>query len=233
MSLGFYLRYALRSLGRDRRRTLLAMVCIAFGVMSLVALQSVAGLFSHVVVSDPRLEVGGDMGITRYGLPITPTLVADLDRLQAGGAIARYTLVAEGSARFLKPATSGHVHQLIGPILAVDPATYPLLGRFVFSAPAQTLAQALAAPGDAVITRDLAQNIGLAVGDHFSVSGAPGSAPSELRVAAIATDTPRHIGDGLFYSDSTAIAATYTPGAAGRANTITGASLYTVRSISW
>ena len=181
------------------------MVCIAFGVMSLVALQSVAGLFARVVVSDPTPGSGRRSGVSaRYGLPITATLVADLDRLQASGAIRRYTLLADSLAVYIKPANSGHVHQLIGPRLAVDPTTYPLVGRFVFSDPTMTLTQALAAPGDAVITRDLAQGLGLAVGDHFSLSGAPGSAPSELRVAAIANDTPRHLGDGLFYSLATA-----------------------------
>ncbi len=204
MSLSFYLRYALRTLGRDPQRTALAMVCIAFGVMSLVGLQSVAGLFARTVVADPHTEVGGDVAARRYGLPITATQIADLDRLKAAGQIAVYTLTAENPASFLKPANSGHAHALIGQRMGVDPATYPLVGRFVFSTPTTTLAQALATPGDALITRDLAQNIGLAVGDHFSLSGAPGTAPTDLRVAAIATDTPRHIGDSVYYSLATA-----------------------------
>jgi putative ABC transport system permease protein len=201
---GFYLRYALRTLGRDRRRTGLALICIAFGVMALVALQSLAALFVGVVVLDPRLQVGGDLRLSRQGQPLSAAAIADLDRLQASGALARYTLIADSPARFLKPAGTGHVHQLIGATLAVDPAAYPLLGRFVFRDSALTLAQALAGPDDAVITRDVAQTLGLTVGDRFSLSGAPGSTPATFRVSAVADDTPRHQGDSVFYSLATA-----------------------------
>ncbi len=204
MSLCFYLRYALRALARERQRTALAMVCIAFGVMSLVGLQSVAGLFARTVVGDPRSQIGGDVEAQLYGLPITATQIADLDRLKTAGQIAAYTLTAENPASFLKPAGSGHAHALIGQRMGVDPATYPLVDRFVFSDPAMTLAQSLARVGDAVITRDLAQGIGLAAGDHFSLSGGSGTAPADLRVAAIAEDTPQHRGDSVYYSLATA-----------------------------
>ena len=49
-TLGFALRYGLRSLRRSGQRTLLAMVCVAFGVMSLIAMQILAD-------AQPRIEL--------------------------------------------------------------------------------------------------------------------------------------------------------------------------------
>src|SRR6476661_2179493 len=115
MSLAFYFRYAIRSLRRGGQRTLLAIVCIAFGVMSLVGLQSVAGIFSKLVVSEPRLEIGGDLGfwLPDQTSPFQSDQLAALERFRNEGQFSSYTLISHGNANFLKPGNSGHAYLLI------------------------------------------------------------------------------------------------------------------------
>ena len=67
MTFSFYLRYAWRALLRDGQRTLLAVLCIAFGVMSLVAMVLLSNIIHDAVVTDPRAAVGGDAIIYLQG----------------------------------------------------------------------------------------------------------------------------------------------------------------------
>lgn len=60
MKLSFYLRYAFRSLRRNGQRTLLAGHCVAFGVMSLVALWLLASIVRDAIIVEPRVGLGGD-----------------------------------------------------------------------------------------------------------------------------------------------------------------------------
>ena len=59
----FYLGYALRSLKRDGTRTLLAGISVAFGVLSLVAMQLLANALLHGAMFDQRIQYGGDAQI--------------------------------------------------------------------------------------------------------------------------------------------------------------------------
>ena len=56
--LAFYVRYAARSLWRGGQRTGLALACIAFGVMSLVAMQSVSSVFGDILARDHFMHLG-------------------------------------------------------------------------------------------------------------------------------------------------------------------------------
>jgi putative ABC transport system permease protein len=60
VKLRFYLRYALRALRREGQRTLLAIVCIAFGVMSVVSMQLLAEVIRAGLITDPRTALGAD-----------------------------------------------------------------------------------------------------------------------------------------------------------------------------
>ena len=59
MKPGFYLTYALRSLHREGQRSLLAVTCIAFGVLALVSMQLLAAMIDDVFLVDPVLSNGG------------------------------------------------------------------------------------------------------------------------------------------------------------------------------
>ena len=52
MKAGFHVRYSTRSLTRDGFRTLLAVFCIAVGVMAIVSLQLAGLTVRHSLTSD-------------------------------------------------------------------------------------------------------------------------------------------------------------------------------------
>ena len=206
MTLAFYTRYALRALARGGQRTLLAVLCVAFGVMSLVSMQLLAGLIHGSVVGDPRALIGGDAALhPGEGQVVTEAQLAGLDRLRAAGSLGNYTPIAPLFAAMLKPAGTGQVYFLTRGARGVDPATYPLVGSIPLRAPANTsFAAAIGQPLGAVITRDLADSLGFHVGDRFTLIGDADTLLPQLQVTGIAQDVPNRQGDGIYYSLDTA-----------------------------
>src|SRR5689334_4681139 len=105
--LSFYLRYALRSLRRDGTRTLLAGLSVAFGVLSLVAMQSLSLAFLHGNLLNVHLQVGGDVSIQAPS-PDQRISASDLQQMatwQQQNLITAYTPLAVGSATFLRTPT--------------------------------------------------------------------------------------------------------------------------------
>jgi putative ABC transport system permease protein len=213
--LGFYFRYAARSLWRGGQRTGLALACIAFGVMSLVAMQSVAGVFSEIFQRDARATIGGDAALFQPGQAgaskseagpaqqFTAAQIAQLESWRADGTIAAYTLEAETQAGLLKPEGASRVHLLYS-ALGVDPAPYPLAGQLQLHEPDLTLAQALRDTGSTAITRDLAAGLGLGVGSRFTLDIGSGAAPLLMHVTAIIDVMPDRRGNAVLYSLDTA-----------------------------
>lgn len=204
MSFAFALRYAARNLLRGGQRTLLATACVGFGVMSLVALQLLSSMIAASIALDARSVLGGDASLSRGDRSLTAGDVAALERMRARGALAAYTLTTQSGGAILKRAGAGRSH-LLGRSLGVDAATFPLVGEMrLGGAPARAFGGLIAKPGTAVITRDVADSTGLAVGDRFMLGGGPAGAPARLRVAGIAELTPDRQGDTVFYSLATA-----------------------------
>jgi putative ABC transport system permease protein len=206
MTARFYLRYAARALGRGGQRTILALLCVAFGVMSLVAMQLLAGLIREAMLGDPRLVTGGDglVSVRETGT-FTAANIATLDRLRAAGTISNYSLIARQDMFMLKPGNGNPVYLLTHPPRGVDPATFPLVGAIPLREPAGlTFAAAIAPPRQAVITRDLADGLGLKPGDHFALIGSPNGSAPDLTVAGVAEAMPDSQGDAVLYSLDTA-----------------------------
>ena len=209
MTWAFYTRYALRALGRGGQRTLLALVCVAFGVLSLVAMQLLAGMVHATVVVDARAAIGGDAVVSPQGPEgaqvFTSADLATLTGMQARGVLTGVCTMAAQDFRALQPPAGGGVYLLSQQPTGLDPAHCPLAGTAPVAAPAgMSLAAALAAPAGAVLTRDLAGHFGLQPGDRITMLGS-GSAPrATLTVTAILADTPDHTGDHIFYSVDTA-----------------------------
>jgi len=211
----FYLRYAVRSLWRGGQRTGLALVCIALGVMSLVAMQSVSGFFTGLFQRDARATIGGDAVLYQPGdrpaakteagpaQQFTADQIAQLAAWRADGTLAAFDLQAETRFGMLKPEGASRVH-LLNTALGVDPAAYPLVGTLRLHQPNLSLAQALADPGSAAVTRDLAANLGLSVGSRFTLDLGSGAAPLPMHVTAIVDEMPDRSGNSVLYSLDTA-----------------------------
>lgn len=203
MTFRFLLPYALRALYRGGQRTLLAGVCIAFGVLSLVALQLLATTFERTLIVSPRQKLGGDAAVA-LERPLEAADLARLDTLRRQGWLAAYTPLAVGQAPYLRAEGSGRVY-LVSRVYGVDPAVYPLVGAVVLEAPqGASPADVLGPPEAAVVSRDLARRMELGLGDAFSLAGGPGAPPLALRVAGIARDTPDHFGGTVYYGLATA-----------------------------
>ena len=215
----FALKYGWRSLRRSGQRTLLAIICVAFGVMSLVAMQTLADALIKTLLADPSVQLGGDLEIFRPGGYLDAEDLAMLDQMQSDGILDAYTPLAAGLWHAMKLDGSGRVH-LVMNVTGVDPATYPLEGSLTLREPADAaLADVLAMPGSAAVTRDLADQDGLAIGDWMTLSDESGSNPVRLQVTAILQSVPDRMGDRILYSLETAKMVT------GREAPVTSASL--------
>jgi putative ABC transport system permease protein len=204
MNAAFACRYAARNLLRGGQRTLLATACVGFGVMSLVALQLLSSMIAASIALDARCVLGGDASLSRRDRTLAAEDVAALERMRAHGALAAYTLTTQGGGALLKRSGSGRVH-VLGRALGVDPETFPLVGEMrLGKASTRAFGRLIAEPGTAVITRDVADIMALAVGDLFTLGGGAEGAPARLRVAGIAELTPDRQGDTVFYSLATA-----------------------------
>src|SRR5262249_10611528 len=98
MKMGLHLTYATRSLGRGGQRAVLAILCVAIGVLALVALESAGGMVNTSLTGNIRALNGGDVAFSDARL--SADQLATFDQLQASGAITTYTAVAvtQGSA---------------------------------------------------------------------------------------------------------------------------------------
>jgi hypothetical protein len=98
----FYLAYALRSIQRGGQRSLLALSCIAFAVLSLVAMQLLAGMVRAATVVRPEAQLGGNLAVSRNRL-LNDADVADLEQLRAAGDRRVYVERAEFAAHHGAP----------------------------------------------------------------------------------------------------------------------------------
>lgn len=203
----YFIRIALRNLRRGGQRAWVALLCVAFGVMSVTAMVSVAGAFGNVISLAPAEMLAADLSVESIDTELlTPAQIAQLDELQASGAIERYTLVAFSSSLTFRLAGSGEMH-FASTGMGVDPAVYPLAGQVRLQFPAgASLAELLRAPGDLVITRDLAEQYNLAVGDELVLADLHLGAPVSGVVRGIADDTPNHQGSKVYYTQATGAA---------------------------
>src|SRR5215469_12486644 len=91
MKLLFYVNYPARSLIRGGQRTLLAIFCVAVGVMAIVALQLVGLMINNALTSNVRNANGGDITVSSPGALFKQSDLAFFEQLKQDGAIQNYT----------------------------------------------------------------------------------------------------------------------------------------------
>jgi len=131
MKAGFYWRYATRSLMRGGQRTLLAIFCVAVGVMAIVSLQLVGNMVENGLTSNVREGNGGDISVRSDVVPISEQQLKSFDTLKSDGAITDFTAVASQMVQGNdKDGTSDFFT-----LRAVDPQKFPLAGTPAFKDP--------------------------------------------------------------------------------------------------
>ncbi len=205
MKLALLTKYALKGIRRGGQRVLLAVLAVAFGVMSLVAMAGLSEVLFESLLLDPRQDIGGDARLWRAGY-LTAEQVEQFEAWQESGVVERYAVYYSSNSGPLILTTpgSGRV-SFVRNAIGFEAGGYPLLGEIVVGDPAGAAAtDLLRQPGDVIITKDLAEERGVSVGDTVLVGSEMGGAPEPLQVAGIATNTPNYQGASLFFNLETA-----------------------------
>jgi putative ABC transport system permease protein len=170
MKARMYWSYATRSLTRGGQRTLLAIFCVAVGVMAIVALQIVGDMVNAALTSNVRDGNGGDISVRSDITPLTAQQLSAFDTLQAQGTLTNYTAVSSHEAQ--SPDGSGQTQFFS--LLAVDPAHFPASGSPVFQTPSNGTLNSLLQNDSVVVTSNLLTQLGKQVGDTVTVSSNDG-----------------------------------------------------------
>lgn len=201
----FYIRTSLNHLRRGGQRSTVAVLCVAFGVMSLVAMTLLSNALERMLVETPQDLIGADISMDRLAEEsILPEHIRELDELQQQGLLSGYTLVAYTSTLAFQLPGSGELH-FPGAGIGIDPGAYPPIGSLTVESPSSAgLSTLLEQAGDVIISRDLALEHKLTVGDTLVLSDLTAGARFVARIRGIVTDTPNHKGSKLYYSLETA-----------------------------
>ena len=170
MKLGLYWSYATRSLARGGQRTLLAIFCVAVGVMAIVSLQLVGASVNQGLTGNIRDSNGGDVSVTSPIINLRADQLSVFDHLKSDGLITTYTAVSTHQAQ----ATDSHQNQQYFELRAVDPSSFPLAGAPTFLNPSGATLQSTLTGSNIVLTRSLATTMGASVGDTISITSDDG-----------------------------------------------------------
>lgn len=130
MRLGLYWSYATRSLLRGGRRTVLAIFCVAVGVMAIVALQLVGLSINSALVGNIVEANGGDLRVNAGVSPLRKRDLPFFDQLKQRGSIMDYATSYTTGGTIT--ASSGDEQTFS--VVAVS-NNFPLIGQANFIAP--------------------------------------------------------------------------------------------------
>jgi putative ABC transport system permease protein len=182
-----YLSYATRSLKRGGQRSLLAIFCVAVGVMAVVALRLAGDMVTLSLTSNVREVNGGDVSMQSTALPLARSDLQPLDQLKQQGQITGFVALGTSPAATVRKLPQGH--SVTVPLYVVDdPAHFPLIGAGTLDKPSNTTyAQALR-DGTIVVSTFVADEGALLPGDraHMTVAGGTGA---DVTVAGVSPNT--------------------------------------------
>jgi predicted lysophospholipase L1 biosynthesis ABC-type transport system permease subunit len=165
MKAGFYGAYATRSLVRGGQRTLLAIFCIAVGVLAVVALQLVGNMVNSGLTGDTRALNGGDVSVSSFNSPLPASTLTTFDQLTAQGVLTSYTPVAQLGAQTTDSGGTIHTPE----IWAVEPALFPLSGAPAFISPSNGRLSSLLTSTDVVVTQTVLTDLHARLGDTVAL----------------------------------------------------------------
>src|SRR4030088_1224736 len=125
-------RYTARSLRRGGQRTLLALFCIAVGVMAVVALRLAGDLITVSLTSNLREVLGGDISVQSNSVPLTRDQLGVFDALKSRHQIQGYAALGTFNASVHRQGGADIQLQLF---VVDDPAHYPLVDTSTLQEP--------------------------------------------------------------------------------------------------
>ena len=134
MKLGLYWSYATRSLIRGGQRTVLAIFCVAVGVMAIVALQLVGLSVNQALLGNIIEANGGDIRLNADLAPLRQPDMAFFDKLKQQRQITDYATAYDPGGSITLPTGEEETFAFV----AVS-HNFPLVGQANFVAPSHDL----------------------------------------------------------------------------------------------
>lgn len=168
MQTSMYFNYTIRSLWRGGQRTLLAIFCVAVGVMAIVALQLVGLMINHAFNSNVRDANGGDIAVRSQNQPFTQDDLSFFDQLKKIGTIQNYTAVinAQGST---STNTKNSLRRQSFDVRVIDPNNYPVVTAPTFINPINGKIANLVKNQQVVVTQPFIDQYKKKIGNSFDI----------------------------------------------------------------
>ena len=165
MKASMYFHYASRSLLRGGQRTILAIFCVAVGVMAIVGLQLVGYMLQNSLTTNTRDTNGGDIAISAQSMPFKAGDLAFFDRLKQNGTITNYTAIITANGTLNATGASTQEFSLE----AVDPNNFPIVSPPTFVTPNNGSVTSLLTGNQAIVTQSFLDTYAKRVGDSFTI----------------------------------------------------------------
>src|SRR5215469_13579376 len=165
MKASMYFKYTWRSLRRGGQHTILAVFCVAVGVMAVVALQLVGSMLQSSLSADTRDTNGGDIAVTAQNAPLQESDLSFFAKLKRHGTITNYTAVITANGSLSAVSSS---FQAFG-VDAVDPNNYPVVSPPTFVTPGNGNVSTLLTNNQVIVTQNFLNNNHKKLGDTFDV----------------------------------------------------------------
>ncbi|HYK84113.1 MAG TPA: FtsX-like permease family protein [Ktedonobacteraceae bacterium] len=164
MKASMYFNYTSRSLVRGGQRTVLAIFCVAVGVMAIVALQLVGQMINNALTSNIRDANGGDIAVSSQTQKFKQGDLSFFDTLKSNGTITGYTpIINVNGAIGAASATQSFNLEI------VDPATFPVVTPPTFKTPTDGKLSTLLGNNQVVVDQNLIDQYKKKVGDSFTI----------------------------------------------------------------
>lgn len=179
MKLTLYWSYATRSLWRGGQRTLLAIFCVAVGVMAIIALQLVSLSVNAALLGNIVQANGGDIRLSASVVPLRQPDLAFLDRLKQQGEITAYATSYNPGGSITLPDGNTAVFSFFA-----DSSNFPLVGQANFLLPSSNLTvQGVLKGNNVIMSSTVFAELGAHIGSTYEVKTLDGRLVP-VRVAA-------------------------------------------------
>src|SRR5436305_2992928 len=165
MKASMYFNYTSRSLLRGGQRTMLAVFCVAVGVMAIVALQLVGSMLQSSLTTNTRDTNGGDIAVTAQSAPLKASDLAYFAQLKSDGTITNYTAITSANGSLNAAASSFQAFS----VEAVDPNNYPVVSQPTFVTPSNGTVSSLLTHNQVIVTQNFLDNFHKKLGDSLNV----------------------------------------------------------------
>jgi putative ABC transport system permease protein len=165
MKASIYFNYASRSLLRSGQRTVLAIFCVAVGVMAVVSMQLVGYMLQNSLTTSARDTNGGDIAITSSSQPLKASDLTFFNQLEQSGTITNYSATINANGGLTPTATSLQTFS----VEAVTPNNFPLVSQPTFVQSSNGSVASLLGADQGIITQNFSDKYQKHVGDTINV----------------------------------------------------------------